>query len=191
MKVQNINNNDNKKSIIKRLYNFNINFDNNFYFIQGINDYNEGIEKELKKINQIESSLGNNEENKSNLSKLKLTQNAVKHYKEDIDNVNDEIESLKKEKERIIHKIYKLNALEKNELSIEDKNKLKDIKENINKLKNETLKYNSEESILNAALMNLNKNENTNLINNNINKVLFSKNENDENEQIFSNDEII
>ena len=92
MKVQNINNNDNKKSIIRRLYNFNINFDNNFYFIQGINDYNEGIEKELKKINQIESSLGNNEENKSNLSKLKLTQNAVKHYKEDIDNVNDEIE---------------------------------------------------------------------------------------------------
>ena len=81
--------------------------------------------------------------------------------------------------------------MEKNELSIEDKNKLKDIKENINKLKNETLKYNSEESILNAALMNLNKNENTNLINNNINKVLFSKNENDENEQIFSNDEII
>ena len=69
----NINNNDNKKSIIRRLYNFNINFDNNFYFIQGINDYNEGIEKELKKINQIESSLGNNEENKSNLSKLKLT----------------------------------------------------------------------------------------------------------------------
>ena len=122
---------------------------------------------------------------------MKLTQNAVKHYKEDIDNVNDEIESLKKEKERIIHKINKLNALEKNELSIEDKNKLKDIKENINKLKNETLKYNSEESILNAALMNLNKNENTNLINNNINKVLFSKNENDENEQIFSNDEII
>ena len=191
MKVQNINNNDNKKSIIRRLYNFNINFDNNFYFIQGINDYNEGIEKELKKINQIESSLGNNEENKNNLSKLKLTQNAVKHYKEDIDNVNDEIESMKKEKERIIHKINKLNALEKNELSIEDKNKLKDIKENINKLKNETLKYNSEESILNAALMNLNKNENTNLINNNINKVLFSKNENDENEQIFSNDEII
>ena len=91
---------------------------------------------------------------------------------------------MKKEKERIIHKIYKLNALEKNELSIEDKNKLKDIKENINKLKNETC-------ILNAALMNLNKNENTNLINNNINKVLFSKNENDENEQIFSNDEII
>ena len=82
---------------------------------------------------------------------------------------------MKKEKERIIHKINKLNALEKNELSIEDKNKLKDIKENINKLKNETLKYNSEESILNAALMNLNKNENTNLINNNINKVLFSK----------------
>ncbi len=98
---------------------------------------------------------------------------------------------MKKEKERIIHKINKLNALEKNELSIEDKNKLKDIKENINKLKNETIKYNSEESILNAALMNLNKNENTNLINNNINKVLFSKNENDENEQIFSNDEII
>ena len=189
--INNNNNNDNEKSIIKRLYNFNVNFDNNFYFIQGINDYNEGIEKELKKINQIESSLGNNEENKSNLSKLKLTQNAVKHYKEDIDNVNDEIESLKKEKERIIHKINKLNALEKNELSIEDKNKLKDIKENINKLKNETLKYNSEESILNAALMNLNKNENTNLINNNINKVLFSKNENDENEQIFSNDEII
>ena len=91
---------------------------------------------------------------------------------------------MKKEKERIIHKINKLNALEKNELSIEDKNKLKDIKENINKLKNETLKYNSEESILNAALMNLNKNENTNLINNNINKVL------DENEKIFSNDEI-
>ena len=91
---------------------------------------------------------------------------------------------MKKEKERIIQKINKLNALEKNELSIEDKNKLKDIKENINKLKNETLKYNSEESILNAALMNLNKNENTNLINNNINKVL------DENEKIFSNDEI-
>ena len=98
---------------------------------------------------------------------------------------------MKKEKERIIQKINKLNALEKNELSIEDKNKLKDIKENINKLKNETLEYNSEESILNAALMHLNKNENTNLINNNINKVLFSKNENDENEQIFSNDEII
>ncbi len=189
--INNNNNNDNEKSIIKRLYNFNVNFDNTFYFIQGINDYNEGIEKELKKINQIESSLGNNEENKSNLSKLKLTQNAVKHYKEDIDNVNDEIESMKKEKERIIHKINKLNALEKNELSIEDKKKLKDIKENINKLKNETIKYNSEESILNAALMNLNKNENTNLINNNINKVLFSKNENDENEQIFSNDEII
>ena len=30
---------------------------------------------------------------------------------------------MKKEKERIIHKINKLNALEKNELSIEDKNK--------------------------------------------------------------------
>ena len=188
MKVQNINNNDNKKSIIRRLYNFNINFDNNFYFIQGINDYNEGIEKELKKINQIESSLGNNEENKNNLSKLKLTQNAVKHYKEDIDNVNDEIESMKKEKERIIHKINKLNALEKNELSIEDKNKLKDIKENINKLKNETLKYNSEESILNAALININKDENLNLINSN--KILFS-NDNNDNEQIFSNDEII
>ena len=54
--ISNNNNlNDNEKSIVRKLYNFNINFDNDYsYFIEGINNYNEEIEKELKKINTIE-----------------------------------------------------------------------------------------------------------------------------------------
>ena len=188
----NINNNNNEsldKGIVKRLYNFNVNFDNNYYFIDGIKLYNEKIESQLNKINKIENSLGNSEENKNNLSKLKLTQNALKHYQEDIDTINEDIENIKNEKERVDNKIKKLKALEKNELNEDDKNKLKDIKISLDQLKKETSKFDSEVSILNAALINYNKEEISYLVND---KIGFSNsNEDNINEEVFSKDEII
>jgi len=191
----NVNNNNNNndsldKGIIKRLYNFNVNFDNNYYIIDGIKLYNEKIDSQLNKINKIENSLGNNEENKSNLSKLKLTQNALKHYQEDIDNIKEDIENIKNEKERVDIKINKLKALEKNELSEDDKNKLKNIKISLDQLKQETSKFDSEVSILNAALINYNKEEISYLVNNK-NGLSNLNDDNNNNEEVFSKDEII
>ena len=191
----NVNNNNNNndsldKGIIKRLYNFNVNFDNNYYIIDGIKLYNEKIDSQLNKISKIESSLGNSDENKSNLSKLKLTQNALKHYQEDIDNINEDIENIKNEKERVDIKIKKLKALEKNELSEDDKNKLKNIKISLDQLKQETSKFDSEVSILNAALINYNKEEISYLVNNK-NGLSNLNDDNNNNEEVFSKDEII
>ncbi len=188
----NVNNNNNDsldKGIVKRLYNFNVNFDNNYYIIDGIKLYNEKIDSQLNKISKIESSLGNSDENKSNLSKLKLTQNALKHYQEDIDNINEDIENIKNEKERVDIKINKLKALEKNELSEDNKNKLKNVKICLDQLKKENSKFDSEVSILNAALINYNKEEISYLVN----KSGFSNlnDDNNNNEEVFSKDEII
>ena len=191
----NVNNNNNNndsldKGIVKRLYNFNVNFDNNYYIIDGIKLYNEKIDSQLNKISKIESSLGNSDENKSNLSKLKLTQNALKHYQEDIDNIKEDIENIKNEKERVDIKINKLKALEKNELSEDNKNKLKNVKICLDQLKKENSKFDSEVSILNAALINYNKEEISYLVNNK-NGLSNLNDDNNNNEEVFSKDEII
>ncbi len=189
----NLNGNYFDKGILKRLYNFNINFNNNYYLINNINDYNQKIENQLQKINKIENSLCNNNANKNNLSKLKLTQNAIKHYKEEYDHIKIEIDDMKNEKEKIEKKIKKYENIEKNELNEDDKNKLKNVKISLDSLKNENTKFDIEVSLLNAALINFNKNENSNYVNSlNINNGNSNmNNENNNNEPIFSNDEII
>ena len=158
------------------------------YYQSRCEAYNKG--KDFRKLKEdYVNSLGNSEENKNNLSKLKLTQNALKHYQEDIDTINEDIENIKNEKERVDNKIKKLKALEKNELNEDDKNKLKDIKISLDQLKKETSKFDSEVSILNAALINYNKEEISYLVND---KIGFSNsNEDNINEEVFSKDEII
>ena len=75
-------------------------------------------------------------------------------------------------------------------MSEDDKNKLKNIKISLDQLKQETSKFDSEVSILNAALINYNKEEISYLVNNK-NGLSNLNDDNNNNEEVFSKDEII
>ena len=172
------------------------NLENNGIFFKYLEDYNNNIDNELKKINKFEEKLcTNNKSLKEEINKLKLTQKATQHYKEEYNSITENIKKLEKDKKNVEIKLQKINKEEKNIVTDEDKNKAKETKKAIGEIYEETNKLEEEVSLLNTALANrfssmgnCEGSNNNFAFNTGINENLSNGNNNDD---VFSQDEII
>ena len=166
--------------------------------------YNEGIDNELKNITNKESKITINDKIKEELNKLKITKQANRHYQEEFDTINKNINIKENEKKNIENKLAKIKKDEKKVMKCDDKtymNKIRNAIENIyadnNKIEEEisllnTVIINKYSNIMYNNFMNSNNNDINNFGFNGNNQIINGVIENiNENEDIFGDDEII
>ena len=113
--------------------------------------YVDQVDKTLLKIQRAEKAMSGSAGIKTALSKLDITNKAIGHYMSDIKAIEEEIEEIKSTKEKIKKKMERIKEEEKNIEENKDNNDVRNIRNMIEKIKKEMVRYDTEIGLLSST----------------------------------------
>ena len=143
--------NHNNIEIIKQISNYSSNIAKMKEEFKELEVYVDQVDKSLLKIQRAEKAMSGSTGIKTALSKLDITNKAIGHYMSDIKAIEEEIEEIKSTREKIRRKMEKIKEEEKSIEESKDNNDVRNIRNMIEKMKKEMIRYDTEIGLLSST----------------------------------------